>query len=162
MKVFELTEQVKHDLLPGVVDVSKLADWFWDEIYADRLGAINLTEEVARQNFIAEYESMNDTYPIGDAWNDYEYEANEEEWIFGGWEMIKGKYQPVEGEHGFSAIVQWLGGAPIVTVVAGSYYTTVRSMCSPCCPGQADLDSGYHEGGYACYSLPSEFYREEK
>lgn len=158
MKVFEITEGADLHLVPGVVDVSKLADWFWDEVCG---GGINLTEEAARQDFIAEYESVNDTYPIGDAWDDYVYEADEEEYLIGGWEMVKGKYQPVNGE-GFSAIVQWLGGAPIVTVVAGSYYTTVCSMCSPCCPGQADLDSGYHEGGYACYSLPSEFYREEK
>lgn len=88
-------------------------------------------------------------------------EQDEGEYLIGGWEMVKGKYQPVN-EEGFSAIVQWLGGAPIVTVVAGIYYTTVRSMCSPCCPGQADLDSGYQEGGYACYSLPGEFYREEE
>jgi hypothetical protein len=31
-------------------------------------------------------------------------------------------------------------------------------MCSPCCPGQANLDSGYDERGYTCYSLPAEFY----
>lgn len=158
MKVFELTEQVKHDLLPGVVDVSKLADWFWDEVHAH---GVNLSE----LEYIEEFRRENGREPEGEDWDNYY--GGEENWLIGGWSEVHGKnglecFTPTLAGEGFAASIGWLGGAPIVTVELSTYYTTVRSMCSPCCPGQADLDSGYQEGGYACYSLPSEFYREEK
>jgi len=157
MKVFELTEGADLHLVPGVVDVSNLYEWIWEDIFNH---GVNQTEERIAHDF----EEAHGHPPTEEDWE--LFYVDEPTYLIGGWQRKDiddpYSYAPCPGEHGFSAIVQWLGGAPIVTVVASKYYTTVRSMCSPCCPGQADLDSGYHEGGYACYSLPSEFYREEK
>lgn len=151
MKVFDNNNGEAGDLLPGVV-VDSLCDSFW--YYLERDG-INLTEENFIENFIAEHGRE----PKGEDWG--EFESDEPTWLLGDWKRDDdGKLDACAGTDGYSAVLQWLGGAPLVTVVAGNYWTRVRSMCSPCCPGQADIDSGYDENGYTCYSLPAEFYRE--
>lgn len=52
----------------------------------------------------------------------------------------------------------WLGGAPLITSIDGPK-TSVRSWCSPCVPGAADLNSGY--GRIDCHGLPMDWYTEE-
>ena len=85
-------------------------------------------------------------------------EINEPEYIIGDWEKDEdGVYdhRPRCKGAGYAAILSWLGGAPIVHVVWSETVRGVRAMCSPCCPGQADLDSG--EGDIEAYALPPEF-----
>lgn len=85
-------------------------------------------------------------------------EIDEPEYIIGDWKQNDlGVWEAVpdcEGK-GFAAILGWLGGAPIVHVVWSRTVRTVLSMCSPCCPGQADLDSG--QGEIKAYALPAEY-----
>lgn len=60
--------------------------------------------------------------------------------------------------------IGWLGGAPLLTVLHGPV-GWAWSLCSPCVPGAADLDSGFDvalaEGelrtGYQCYVVPKEW-----
>ncbi len=66
-----------------------------------------------------------------------------------------GKYEPDEtGE--YAAIV----GETCTQIVWSKTTRRVRALCSPCYPGQADLDSGTAaEGeGYLAYDLPREIY----
>lgn len=51
----------------------------------------------------------------------------------------------------------WLGGAPIVFSFNGPVQK-VKSYCSPCVPGAADLDSGL--GEIECHGFPKDWYWE--
>lgn len=85
-------------------------------------------------------------------------EIDEPEYLIGDWDEDKsGKWdvKPDCEEKGFAAVLSYLGGAPIVQVVWSRTTRRVLSMCSPCCPGQADLDSG--EGEILAYALPKDF-----
>ena len=63
----------------------------------------------------------------------------------------------IEGEYeGVKYTILWLGGAPLVYVAEGPM-TYVSSLCSPCCPGAADLDSGFDPHGFLCYSVPQDW-----
>ena len=54
---------------------------------------------------------------------------------------------------GINVTFSWLGGAPIVFVMA-SPYTTKAALCSPCCPNAGDLDNLDHDG-CLLYTSPS-------
>jgi hypothetical protein len=85
-------------------------------------------------------------------------EIDEPVFLLGDWEEQPDgnwDYKPRCEGKGFAAILGWLGGAPIVTVVWSETVRTVLSMCSPCCPGQADLDSG--AGEILAYALPADY-----
>ena len=71
--------------------------------------------------------------------------------LIGDWiKDADGLYAPDEkGE--FAAIVT-SSSFNCVQVVWSKWTTNVRAMCSPCFPGQADLDSG--EGNIVAYTLP--------
>lgn len=56
----------------------------------------------------------------------------------------------------FSAIVSNQNGCPTIQIVASKHYKRVRAMCSPCYPGQCDIDSG--DGWLLCYSLPPDMF----
>ena len=59
---------------------------------------------------------------------------------------------------GVTVVVGYLGGAMLVTSLDGPTLQ-VRSYCSPCCPGAADMDSGY--GSILCHGLPMDWFTEE-
>lgn len=85
-----------------------------------------------------QYEESGDTYLIGD-------------WL----QDSDGQYQiDYGGTNHFSAIVDYDFAGGIVQVV-WSRYVTNAALCSPCCPGQCDLDS---PGDYMGYDLPLDFY----
>lgn len=76
-------------------------------------------------------------------------------------------YEPhIEGEYeGITYQITWLGGAPLVWSFDGPT-GWVESLCSPCVPGAADLDSGYtlntesfsaEEGGHLAHCFPREW-----
>ena len=66
---------------------------------------------------------------------------------------IAGTYEDVKYQ------ITWLGGAPLLWVLEGPV-GTARSLCSPCVPNAADLDSGFEIGvglGHECYVIPKEW-----
>jgi hypothetical protein len=86
---------------------------------------------------------------------DFEMECSDHSKLIGDWTIITDKngeifYEPTEdGE--FSAIVT-SSSFNCVQVVKSKYIREVRCLCSPCFPGQADLNSG--SGNIKCYDLP--------
>jgi hypothetical protein len=72
-------------------------------------------------------------------------------------EFASFSYKPDE-EAEFSAIV-----GEINTQVVRSKWVAKSKMCSPCYPGQGDLDSPayYHHWGYWSYCLPIDLFEEE-
>lgn len=78
----------------------------------------------------------------------------------------------IEGEYeGVKYRISWLGGAPLLWVIEGpTGYAS--SLCSPCVPGAADLDSGITWGQslpagsqpdrdcYLCYVVPRDWLSE--
>lgn len=79
--------------------------------------------------------------------------------IFGNWKKNSdGLWEP-DKEKEFAAILT-SSSFNCVQVVWSKFTTKVRAICSPCFPGQADLDSG--EGEILAYCLPEELiYTEE-
>lgn len=71
--------------------------------------------------------------------------------LIGDWKKdADGLYEP-DTEKEFAAIIT-SSSFNCVQVVWSKYTREVRAMCSPCFPGQADLDSG--AGNILCYDLP--------
>jgi len=85
-----------------------------------------------------------------DVW-DY-YEPQDGAYLIGDWiDAGNGLFEPhPDGE--YSAVLQTLGGAYNAHVILSKHIAHVRHMCSPCCPRQADLDSG--PGDIIAYTLP--------
>lgn len=71
-----------------------------------------------------------------------------------GWQIdepeIEGVYE------GVTYRIGWLGGAPLLWVLKGPM-TYVRSLCSPCVPNAADLDSGFDQNGFLTYTVPQDW-----
>jgi hypothetical protein len=79
----------------------------------------------------------------------------------------------IEGEYeGVKYRISWLGGAPLLWIIEGPV-GFANSLCSPCVPGAADLDSGFEytdipvdeihaqHDGYLCYVVPADWLRKE-
>lgn len=89
-------------------------------------------------------------------------ECDDHEKLIGDWKSSYKKdgsiqYEPDENGE-FSAIVN-SSSFSTIQVVLSKWTTKVRAMCSPCFPGQADLDSG--AGDILCYTLPDDMLSEE-
>ena len=56
-------------------------------------------------------------------------------------------------------LLSGLGGAPLIWIMKSPNIVYVQSLCSPCVPNAADLDSGLttEDEGYECYGLPDEW-----
>ena len=127
-------------------------EWIWDEVYYSS-HAVSLTQ----LEWEKEYRRDNDIPDDDDLPEEaYEYlEFDEETYLLGDWELGEdGLYDVVPNcnGQGYAAILGYLGGAPIVHVQWSETIAHVRALCSPCCPGQADLDSG--AGDILAYTLP--------
>ena len=73
--------------------------------------------------------------------------------IMGDWiKDSDGKYMPDESKE-FAAIIR-----ESVVQVVWSKYTASGALCSPCYPGQVDLDS---KGDYLAFTLPDELLTKE-
>jgi hypothetical protein len=81
------------------------------------------------------------------------YDGEEDTILLGAWKFNGEVYEPDETKE-YAAIKQYLGGAPLVTVVWSKELKGFASMCSPCCPNQIDGDSG--EGKLLGYALPED------
>lgn len=70
--------------------------------------------------------------------------------------VIEGEYEGVKYQ------IDWLGGSPLLWVLEGPR-GWARSLCSPCVPNAADLNSGFisdmgatsqHSSWHECYIIP--------
>ncbi len=69
--------------------------------------------------------------------------------LIGGWKLVDGQYTP-DTDSEYSAIV-----GEMYCQVVHSKRTVRRALCSPCFPGQADLDT---PGEYLAFDLPLDMY----
>ena len=81
------------------------------------------------------------------------YDSSDSTYLIGGWilDTVTHEYD-VDKESDYAAIVR-----EDVTQIVWSKTVKTGALCSPCYPGQVDLDS---EGGYLAYDLPDDFYTE--
>lgn len=91
------------------------------------------------------------------------YEAQEPSYLIGDWTLMLDEKYDVDknGRKGYAAI--YSTERNVTQVVWSKYTTRVRALCSPCYPGQADLDSGKAgEGkGWLAFTLPPDYFEEE-
>ena len=83
------------------------------------------------------------------------FECSDHEKLIGDWTIIIDKDGSVKYEvdkSGEFAAIVTSSTFNCVQVVWSKHTASVNSMCSPCFPGQADLDSG--DGEIVCYTLP--------
>ena len=71
--------------------------------------------------------------------------------LIGAWRLTPDGYEPDESGE-YSAIVR-----EVYTQIVHSRYVTRAALCSPCYPGQADLDTS---GAYLAYTLPPDMFGE--
>jgi hypothetical protein len=108
-------------------------------------------------------EELTDSNAIDLAWEEHLAECKDEDhdrcgpqergdMLIGSWKKDEdGKYEPDEtGE--YAAIVREFN-----TQVVWSKHTRRVALCSPCYPGQGDLDT---PGEYLAFDLPPELYKE--
>lgn len=151
----------------GVVSIHSL-EWIDDE--TSGAGAIDLSFEEYRSQWfddkLADYQNRlgYDRNPSPRTMARWEaeftsevefWEAQESRFLIGQWiKDDNGLYMPdPNGE--YSAIVSY--DAFMCVQVARSKYARRSALCSPCFPGQADLDTA---GEYLAYDLPSDLYGE--
>lgn len=132
--------------ITGVISNNDISQFLSDEMYnmidltyeefADEVnGDENYTED-EKEEILSNYESDGDTYLIG------------------GWKQDEnGLYEPDQSSE-YSAIIRY-----DVTQVVWSQHTTHAPLCSPCYPGQADVNPDY-DGEYLAYTLPHEAFQK--
>ena len=139
----------------GVVSVSNLdLDTFWT--YIDNNG-LNLDMWL----LVEKYKKENGGRQPGEEW--YEGIVSDDPDYIVGYKYVDAPKEPhgmyiVDEDAEFTAYISTIGGAYTAQVVHSTHTTRVRSMCSPCCPGHADIDSGAEEDGILCYTLPPRFF----
>ena len=140
---------VEHEdwTFPGVISGNNV-EYLWDEVDSE---GINLTELQIIEDYCTENNCTEDEIPE-DFWECLE--IDEPTYLIGDWASEDGEYIEYIGDCGYSAVVQTLGGTYNVHVTYSETIAHVRAMCSPCCPNQADLDSG--EGDILAYTLPAD------
>ncbi len=115
--------------ITGVISNNNV-EWLSDEIYSSKsidLDWLEFLKSKPSQDEKDNYESQDSTVLIGD------------------WVKYKGQYQPKK--HGeYAAIV-----SELYVQVVYSKFTKRCALCSPCYPGQGDIDSN---GEYLTYTLP--------
>jgi hypothetical protein len=112
----------------GVVSNNNIAQFISDEM----CNGINLTYE--------EFASCTEEL------ENWEYSPSDT-WLIGGWIKNEGQFEP-DKDSEYSAIV-----GEICTQVVWSKSTRRCALCSPCYPGQGDLDS---EGEFLAYDVPAD------
>lgn len=138
----------------GVVSMNSLNSWVYEEFMAH---GESLTMREIEEDFRAENPDAGD-----DAVADYLSEVQIEEENF----RLERDGMILELSH--------LGGAPIIFVVKSPRVVSVGSLCSPCCPGAADLDSDEKTDvsdmhpdiranmtGHLAYDVPAEWYGQD-
>lgn len=145
---------MSESILTGVVNGHGV-EWLHDEVY----NAISLDAEEVQRAYDAGELSPEDMQ----AWDDGLYEFYDETLLIGQWRKDEdsGQWVPDVDNPAFEYAAIWsCESGSIVQVVASRWIARVRSMCSPCYPGQADLDSG--RGDILAYALPADMYGDCK
>lgn len=158
----------------GVISVNSL-EWIHDEV--DYHAVVNLSyDSYLEQNLndrMREWQQDNDTDDDPDddlleQWRDElgeQYEEQCDTYLIGSWRFDDASQQweidknpNLKDEDAYAAIVDYDFSGGIVQVV-WSRFVSRATLCSPCCPGQCDMDS---EGGYIGYDLPLSFYGDRR
>jgi len=141
------------EVLTGVIDNNSVPH-IWDELGSGN--EINLDYENALREHKLECGEDESCAERGhEDWND-EYESQSDTMLIGDWAKDSdGDYVPiVNGDKGYAAIVR----ESVSQVVWSRAIAKRKSMCSPCYPMQADLDSG--DGTIPCYAFPADMMEE--
>ena len=96
-----------------------------------------------RDQLAEQYEESGDEYRIG-SWR---FDESSKQWEIN-------RDESLDDESAYAAIVNY-GFAGGIVQVLWSRFVTRGALCSPCLPGQVDLDT---EGDYIGYDLPLSFY----
>ncbi len=139
--------------ITGVISINQVSQFVSDQISIT--DAVDLAYIEARNEFIKEYQIHHHFHmPTDQELEEFnnEVEGLQGDWLIGSWKLDQfGKYEHDEdGE--FSAIVR----EDVVQVTWSKYVTKCANLCSPCYPGQADVNSGEDEpeGKFLAYNLP--------
>jgi hypothetical protein len=124
----------------GVVALNTLADWVFEEFFHH---GNNDSYDAALEYFKAENPDATDEEI--DRFGE-EYESDED-------------CYSLETKDGLKLGLSYLGGAPMVWVFQ-SPHTTTALLCSPCVPNAGDLDNRTPDG-FACYTLPADWFHTE-
>ena len=147
----------------GVISCHSV-EWIHDE--CNYHGVANLSYDGALEYFLnekrAEWEVDNEGDPDEDTIEEWTYEFNDfyesqgDTILIGDWQQDNdGLWGPIErGNKGYAAIVNYDSNT---IQVVWSEFVTMGALCSPCYPGQVDLDT---EGDYMGYDLPIDLYGE--
>ena len=123
------------------VTSGNIPTWLWDENYIDLDYESHVMGCENCQN--------GEACEIADMW---EYS---ETLLFGNWKLVNELYEPdTSGE--YAAIYN--NNENTIQIVFSKTIKSGCGLCSPCFPGQADLDS---VGEYKAYDLPAELYETE-
>jgi len=103
--------------------------------------------DAVKDLILSQYNDMSESYP-------------DDTWLIGSWvKDSNNQYEP-DKTGDYAAIVR----ESTIQVVWSKYIICVKSLCSPCYPGQCDIsvdDDGDYitsEKGFLCYNLPDEFF----
>lgn len=126
----------------------------WEEdakIKAAELGGVIDIESFVESEIEAAWERMG--YSDSDDYVEYTVEQDME-WFECDERTIEGEYEGVKYR------ISYLGGAPLLWVLEGPI-GRAASLCSPCVPNAADLDSGFDEDeddrSFECYVVPRDW-----
>lgn len=148
--------------ITGVIALNQVSQFVGDQISMSN--AIDLAYIEAKNEFIREFQNKiaKETgifrMPTDQELEEFnnEVEDLQGDWLIGSWKLDQfGKYEHDEdGE--FSAIVR----EDVVQVIWSKYVTKCSNLCSPCYPGQADVNGGEDEPGgkFLAFNLPPSAY----
>lgn len=150
----------------GVVSCRSL-EWIHDETHYHAVTNLSY-DDYMEQNIAERLAEWQDQHSMLDVpmdedlleeWRDQlgeQYEESGDTYLIGDWRLDStGQFQiDYGGTNHFAAIVDYNFAGGIVQVV-WSHYVTSAALCSPCCPGQCDLDT---PGDFLGYDLPLDFY----
>lgn len=141
--------------ITGVISLNDVSQFVSDEMSNGTNLTANEAEHEYRQAHIDHYHRKPNAISMQKFWDQWEDQPSDT-WIIGDWiEYEAGHYEPDKtGE--YAAIVN----ESTIQVVWSKYVTKVKNLCSPCYPGQADVNSGKdeEEGRFLAYNLPPEAY----
>lgn len=97
-----------------------------------------------------------DSY-VDDEWSELNQDFNGETHLYGDWKLVNDKFEPdYYGQLGYSAIYN--NNENIIQVVWSRWAIKCR-RCSPCYPGQGDVDTPGDD--YMAYTLPLDCMQED-
>ena len=145
----------------GVISLNAVSQFVSDEICG--ADSIDLGYVEAKNEFITEFQRQHHFRKPTDQeleeFND-EFESSPSDYLIGSWKQDRfGKYEHDTSKGDYAAIVR----EDVVQVVWSKYVTKCKNLCSPCYPGQADVNSGKDEpdGVFLAYNLPPDAYQGE-